>query len=361
MEPYGKGELDVLVVGEAPGETEDQDGRPFVGKAGQFLRDSLRSVGINLDRDAVTTNALICRPPKNKISDPKMIDYCRPNLIHTIEKLRPRVVVTLGRSALVSLLAPYWKSDVGPLERWIGWQIPLERHWVCPTWHPSYLLRIKNELADRHFVDHLEKAFSIKKDPPKQPNFGNKVERLYEEFDILCRIRDVRKAKRWTAFDYEANCLKPEYSDSQIRSCSISNGKHTFAFPWYPGKVAEAVSALLLDPDVPKIASHLKYEDRWTRNKLGHGVSNWGWDTMLAAHCLDNRPGICSLKFQSFVNLGVPSYNERIERYLQNRKGQRYNRIQEIAMEDLLLYNGIDSLLELHLARFQRRKMGYES
>jgi hypothetical protein len=78
---------------------------------------------------------------------------------------------------------------------------------------------------------------------------------------------------------------------------------------------------------------------------------------MLAAHCLDNRPGICSLKFQAFINLGVPSYNERIAPYLEASHGP-YNRIHEILLDDLLHYNGIDSLLEVKLAQYQRRKMG---
>jgi len=101
-------------------------------------------------------------------------------------------------------------------------------------------------------------------------------------------------------------------------------------------------------------------EERWTLKKFGHGATNWGWDTMLASHCLDNRPGICSLKFQSLVRLGVPSYNDKIEPYLVNQKGP-YNRIHEIDMKDLLLYGGIDSVLEYRLAMKQRHDMGYES
>jgi len=99
-------------------------------------------------------------------------------------------------------------------------------------------------------------------------------------------------------------------------------------------------------------------EERWTLKTFGHGVTNWGWDTMLAAHCLDNRPGICSLKFQALVRLGVPSFNETTEPYLANVKGSPYNRIDEIYPPALLLYNGMDARLEYKLAMVQMKDMG---
>src|SRR6185503_19587936 len=79
MAPYGKGKRGVLIVGEAPGQSEDERGRPFVGKSGQFLRGTLEGLGFDMDRYAWTTNALICRPPNNQTPDNKRISYCRPN------------------------------------------------------------------------------------------------------------------------------------------------------------------------------------------------------------------------------------------------------------------------------------------
>src|SRR3990167_10688883 len=86
MGRYGDGRKKVLVVGEAPGQTEDEDGRPFIGKAGTFLRQCLRQIGADLDQDAWTTNSLICRPPKNTTPEIKQISYCRPNLLNTIKR-----------------------------------------------------------------------------------------------------------------------------------------------------------------------------------------------------------------------------------------------------------------------------------
>jgi len=354
----GAGAEQVLVVGEAPGVAEDEDGRLFVGKAGQYLRQALRGLGVKVTRDAWLTNALICHPPESATPTAKQIACCRPNILRTIEENAPRVILTLGWAALASVIGPYWKSDVGPLERWVGWKIPLEKHWVIPTYHPTFLMRMQNSLLDRLFADHLEMAFDVTRMPPKFVDWSSQVELLYDEDAIRDALREMAESE-WAAFDYEANCLKPEYPKARLFSCSVSNGKRTVSFLWTPA-VQEMMSEFLRS-DALKIASNLKMEERWSRKFIGHGAKRWGWDTMLAAHCLDNRPGICSLKFQSLVKMGVPIYNRHLEPYLESHGDGHYNRIQEISHKDLLTYGGLDSLLEYKLMRIQRKEMGYEN
>ena len=147
------------------------------------------------------------------------------------------------------------------------------------------------------------------------------------------------------AFDYEANCLKPEGEGTELVSCSICwRGRRTISYPWQ-GEAIEATDEMTRS-SMPKIASNLKIEDRWTRVKLGHKVRNWYWDTMVAAHILDNTPGVTGLKFQAFVNLGQESYNTHIKPFLKAKKGSRFNRIKELDLNDLLLYGGLDSYCE---------------
>jgi len=356
MPVHGNGKLKVMVVGEAPGETEDEANRPFIGNAGVFLRETLEEFDIDLDRDAWTTNALICRPPNNATPDAKQISYCRPNLLNAIQLYEPRVIVTLGRVALSSVLADSW-DDVGQMQRWTGWRIPLPKHWVCPTYHPSFLLRMKNGLMDRLFAQDLKRAFRIDRDPPPARDFASKIEVLYDDDEIYEAIRDIDRCGGWAAIDYEGNCLKPEYPKALIRSCAISNGERTISYPWI-GRAIEATGKFLRSQRTRKIASNLKFEERWTRKFFGHGVTNWGWDTMLAAHCLDNREGITSLKFQALVKLGVASYNDNIEPYLVS-KDLHYNRIEEIEVGTLLFYGGMDAFLEHRLAMRQRKEMDY--
>jgi uracil-DNA glycosylase family 4 len=358
MEPYGAGAQGVLIVGEAPGETEDDEDRPFVGKAGQFLRGVLSGIGVNMDKAAVTTNALICRPPHNEEPKTKQLEHCHPNLVRTIKENSPRVIITLGHPALVTLLQGLWTGEVGPMEKWAGWRIPYEKFWICPTYHPSYLLRSHSDMLDRIFEAHLEAAFELDEAPEPREDYEKQVEVIYDDHDAANAILELDREGGWAAVDFETNCLKPEYEFARALSFSISNGRRTIAYPWV-GEAVEATSAFLKSDRTQKIASNLKMEERWTRKLLGHGITNWGWDTMLAAHCLDNRPGICSLKFQAFIKLGVASYNTNVEPYLASKKGTHYNREAEIAPKRLLLYNGMDSLLEHRVAMVQREEMGY--
>lgn len=89
----------LLFIGEAPGWHEDQMGRPFVGPAGQFLEELLRSIGLKRE-EVYITNMVKCRPPSNRDPLPDEIDVCRKYLDRQIELLKPRVIVTLGRYSL---------------------------------------------------------------------------------------------------------------------------------------------------------------------------------------------------------------------------------------------------------------------
>lgn len=363
MRPNGPAKARIMIVGEAPGQSEDEQGIPFVGKSGEYLRNAVDRVGFDLD-DAVLTNSIICRPPGNKTPSEKEIEYCSPNLRETIRSEKPEVIVTLGYSALKAVIGSYWNREIGAMERWVGWQIPLENHWICPTYHPSFLLRMEDRMLDRIFEKHLRDAFAIKQMPPLRPDYESSIELLYEASNINRRVREFCRKPR-AAFDFETTCLKPEYQHARIVSCSISDGRETIAFPWSES-VRDATSEFIKSP-CKKIASNLKMEERWCLEFLGHGVNAWEWDVMLATHCLDNRPGICSLKFQSFVRLGVSSYNENVDPYLEGRgrktnhvdsKSGHYNRIDEVGMKTLLTYNGMDSILEYELAVVQMEDFG---
>jgi uracil-DNA glycosylase family 4 len=89
----------IMFIGEAPGWHEDQQGRPFVGQAGQFLEQLLAS--INLKREQVyIANVIKCRPPENREPFPGEIQHCREWLERQIELVRPRMIVTLGRYSM---------------------------------------------------------------------------------------------------------------------------------------------------------------------------------------------------------------------------------------------------------------------
>ncbi len=356
----GKGKRKILFVAEAPGEQEDREGVQLIGAAGQVLRKVLRGLGVDLD-DCWKTNAVICRPPNNEISD-KYIDACRPTLLKTIRELQPRVIVLLGISAVKSLIGTEWQRDIGPLTRWLGWTIPSATYgaWLCPTYHPSYVLRMNEDaVLVRMMREHLKRALALEKREVKGKilaSLQSQVECVLDGDVARKRILDLAGAEGTLAFDYETTGLKPDRTDQRIVSCSFClNGEDTFAC-MMDDRCLRALSKVLCS-EMGKVASNLKFEERWTRAKLGHGVVNWEWDTMVAAHILDNRPGITSLKFQAYVRFGIPDYEAAVAPYLKARDSNGVNRLGQIAPRDLLLYNGIDSLLEYRLAMLQRQEM----
>lgn len=365
MAPTGKGRHTVLFVAEAPGETEDRKGEQMIGKSGQILRNMIHEIGFELN-DCWKTNAVICRPPDNVIQD-IYVDSCRPNLLKTIKTLKPTVIVAMGISAVKGLVVGEWERDVDTMSRWVGWTIPSHAHnaWVCPTYHPSYLDRMKEDpVLMRMVKNNFKAAMALEGTPipyPTLKELQDKVECISNPRLARLRLRDLATKKGDLAFDYETNGLKPDLKGHRIVSSSFClNGEDTFAC-LVNDRTLPYISKVLLQKRLRKIASNLKFEERWTMKMMGHPVTNWGWDTMLAAHVLDNRPGITSLKFQAFVQFGVPDYERYAKPFLKARDSNGFNRIEEIGTKDLLVYNGVDSLLEYLLSVRQKELMRWDN
>src|SRR6185295_10219796 len=102
---FGEGDPDakIMFIGEGPGETEDQTGRPFVGRAGEKLNEMIRAMGLAREQVFIV-NIVKCRPPGNREPAPDEVATCTPYLERQIEIVRPRVIVTLGRPALQYML-----------------------------------------------------------------------------------------------------------------------------------------------------------------------------------------------------------------------------------------------------------------
>lgn len=133
----------VFFVGEAPGETEDLEGRPFVGQAGQKLDEMIAAMGL-ARADAYIANVLKTRPPGNRTPLPDEAARCGPYLVEQILAVRPTVLVTLGGSALRFLLGV--ETGITRVRgNWHEWKPPagadLAPIPVMPTYHPAYILR----------------------------------------------------------------------------------------------------------------------------------------------------------------------------------------------------------------------------
>lgn len=133
----------VMFIGEAPGADEDDQGRPFVGRAGQLMTKMLQSVNINRE-DIYITNVVKCRPPENRLPEDDEIKACYPYLESQVALVNPKIIVTVGATATRAVLKDYVdfsKADTGITKmrgKSFNWDAGIV---VIPIFHPSYLLR----------------------------------------------------------------------------------------------------------------------------------------------------------------------------------------------------------------------------
>jgi uracil-DNA glycosylase len=138
----GNPDADLMFVGEAPGADEDEQGVPFIGRAGQLLTKIIESIGLSRD-DVYIANVIKCRPPGNRNPEPDEIAECEPFLLRQIQTVRPKVIVALGTFAAHALL----KTDA-PISRLRGTFHDYQGARLLPTFHPAYLLRSPERKRD---------------------------------------------------------------------------------------------------------------------------------------------------------------------------------------------------------------------
>ena len=158
---YGPVEARIMAVGEAPGEKEDQQGRPFVGAAGRLLTELVESIGLTR-LDLYITNTVKCRPPGNRDPEADEVSACSHFLDEQIALLRPDVILILGRHALNRLLP----ESVG-ISRLHGQRLFRDDRVYVPLYHPAAAL-YNGSLRETLFADmqrvrvYLEEAEAMR-------------------------------------------------------------------------------------------------------------------------------------------------------------------------------------------------------
>lgn len=166
---FGEGNIDsdIMIIGEAPGNNEDLEGRPFCGQSGQLLDNMFKSIGLQR-KDLYITNTLFWRPPGNRTPTEEEISICRPFVEKHIFLIKPKIIIFMGATALKDLI----KTDLTitkarrQLFNYTNQYLNGEIIKATPLFHPSYLLRQSNKKKDAWgdllFIKNLYLSYKIK-------------------------------------------------------------------------------------------------------------------------------------------------------------------------------------------------------
>lgn len=349
----GHGYKKILIVFDAQDAIQQTTKTYFCGSRYTYVRDLLYKYGITTD-DIWMTSTIQCY---SEYKEEKHAIHCKPNLIKTIKRLKPVLVIGFGEFTAKMLLS-YIIEDGIFLDRVHGWVHP-NRELGCNmmftyTPHPG---SAKYKTIEEFIIERdVHMAIKSLAKPPDTYTLENKCVRLLEPKEAAMWLRDRinDKTERFSALDYETNCLKPYNPAAKLYSCAVCEDfDNSYAF-----KMDDTTYPLMREywatKHIRKIAHNSAFERMWTMVKLKVMPRRLIADTMLLAHVLDNRDvKWLSIKFIGPMLTGCSVWNGHIESYLEPSKQDKklygeyaLNRVASIPIRQLLTYNAIDSLVE---------------
>lgn len=413
MAPSGPENPIIYILGEAPGEQEDEEGVPFVGKSGSYLR---RIIGREWMEKCRVSNCVRTRPPNNRKPEFHEVECYRNSVEEDIERTKPWAILGCGGVPLS------WAfDDVGGIYNCRGRKFPIKvgshRCWYFPVMHPSHILRMRDDdkggdiPADeweecfkrdicRVFEEAREVAAIMEADEQgviqaplvDLPNFLEPEEMLKRIICLEGNPGDLRTIKAFLAsittaagIDIETNCKRPYESGRKILSIAISTREQGIAFAWdhpqarWSKPERQELSVIIRDFLVRsgrKVAHSLSFELEWFLAELGEEViwSDWD-DTMVQAYHLDpprddekkNRDKVTgqSLDFLCLLNFGVKlkDFSKAVPIHglfgaFGGAEKIDRSQLERTNLADVLKYNGLDAIYTIHLSAVQRRRLG---
>jgi uracil-DNA glycosylase family 4 len=155
----GNPNAELVFVGEGPGKDEDEQGFPFVGRAGKKLTEIIeKGMGLNREQDTYICNIVKCRPPGNRDPEADEVSACKPFLLKQLEAIKPKVIVALGKPASSTLL-----GRSVPITKERGTWHEFEGIKLMLTFHPAYLLRFYTVENRKAIHEDMKKVLEVLK------------------------------------------------------------------------------------------------------------------------------------------------------------------------------------------------------
>lgn len=385
MKPSGSKGPEVYFLGEAPGRTEVEEGRQFVGASGRLLRSKLPK---KWEPRIRWNNTVRCRPTMpggKKDRQPSVIEMecCRPSVVEDIERTKPIAVFGFGGTPLT------WATGQTGIAKWRGRVTPVKigSHtcWFFPMYHPAYVARTINPKArgvndygseiEFVFTLDLQRAFALLGELPDPVVYDRDMALRGIDFVTGCRgEQDVDKVVRFlmelynekvVGLDYETNGLQPYREGTKILTVALSAKNRSMAFPIdhsksqftqaQKRKVLNAYKLFLKKAKCRKVVHNLPFELEWTGVKLDEDlIHGTRWEcTQTQAYILDerqgrNKPGCLSLKFLCIQYFGLDFKNlNPVDR----------QDLDNTPLDEVLRYNVVDARFHRLLFLKQRRRL----
>lgn len=360
MKMEGKGKKRILIIAEMPGAREDEEGEYHLTSG--LLYSVLKKNGISLKKDCWKTSAVCCRTNKGKQPTKSQVKYCHPRLERVLKKKNPKLIILLGSSAVESFINTRLAETIGGINRWRGFIIPDQTYkaWVVSTYTPNHVQsNINDKLLPKIFKRDI--VAGLRKLKEKVPIHKHKVEILNEDraCDVLMQLSLTPPPL--LSFDYETTGKKPYQKRHKIICVGVCFTYKDTPIQIYSfqltRKTKELWKQILKDKNIKKTAQNIKFEHLWSRRILKVITKGWVWDTMLAAHILDNRPKVTGLKFQAYINFGQLDYSSHLDKFIKSNDNKGFNNIEDAPIEEVMKYCGLDSILEFKLALKQMEEL----
>jgi len=377
LRPEGKGRLGIAIIIDKPYSSMDKAGTLAGGAEYTFLKNTLNKIGIDLEEDCWLIPVVSCRTPKDRLPTSKEVKFCKERFTRVMERLNPNVIIPMGKIAFDAVVGSRVKGRLTGTgwEEFINCVIPDQElgKFIAPNYSIETMLETKT-YADSGYTSKplymRDKAwYNLWKDNFYKAcsHWDKRVEVL--DYTSMCQITEdidqaidwITEAMEWeeVSFDVEANAKKLHRKGSKIYCVSISNGEVSYAFPIFSDPTFQKVWRRFMESSIKKIAHNLQYENEASKNCLGYWVKNWYWDTMLGAHIEHNQQKT-GLKFQTYTRFGVLGYDDSCDQYITKTDEDEsiygdncFNNIHLAPMNELLLYNALDSLFTHRLYKLQ--------
>jgi len=358
---YGEGRKGILLILEAPGPSDDENGTPLSGAPGLMLRKELRKHGIDPFLDCWTTFAVRCYSKAKPTG--AQVATCRGFTAQDIERLKPKIIIPMGINAVTAVLDDRLRGRMTGTKptAFIGCRIPDQEYrcWVCPTESPTYVSEMegKQDIFDLWSKD-VKGALSVgewKEAPRDDIRLCYTVQEAVEAVRYVHRTAKASRGE--IGFDYETTGIKPHRKGHKIICASMAYDGTAWAFPMFQDAgFREAWKALLTDPEVGKCAHNAQFEAQWTEWCLGYWPEGWTGDTCLDAHTIHNTKPT-GLKFEVYTRLGIIGYDDAADAYIKSTEEgcNAFNRVEMCPQSDLLTYCARDSIYMMRVRELQRQ------